>query len=145
LDRALLHSFPIAEGWSTFFSAINNRTDLAEDLREIAICRVALICRARVQWNGHVATLRKLVDNEQLRAISTRNLTSQGVLTNVQWAVLRYADAMTTDLVVEDALFSELKAAELSEQAIVELTTAVAAYNCVSRFLIALEVDEKIG
>ena len=85
------------------------------------------------------------MDHEQLRAISTRTLISQGPLSDAQWAVLQYADAMTTNLEVEEKLFQEVKAAGLDEQAIVELTAVVAGYNCVSRFLIALEVDQRIG
>jgi alkylhydroperoxidase family enzyme len=57
-------------------------------------------------------------------------------------AVLRYADAMTLDVRVPDDVFAELKT-HFSEREIVEITTTVAAYNCVSRVLVALDVGER--
>jgi hypothetical protein len=59
--------------------------------------------------------------------------------------VLQYTDAITADLVVEFSLFRQSKAVGRNEQAIVELTAIVAGYNCVSKFLIALEVDETVN
>ena len=56
--------------------------------------------------------------------------------------MLRYADAMTRDIIVDDDLFTALKSARFSDREIVELTVTVAAYNCVSRFLVALDIGE---
>lgn len=58
-----------------------------------------------------------------------------------QWAVIAYTDAMTSDIKVPDAVFTELKK-WFNEREIVEVTATVAAYNCVSRFLVALDVGE---
>lgn len=57
-------------------------------------------------------------------------------------AVLAYTDAMTLSVTVPDAVFEQLKQ-HFSERGIVEITATVAAYNCVSRFLVALDVGEK--
>ncbi|KAF2455718.1 hypothetical protein BDY21DRAFT_350133 [Lineolata rhizophorae] len=51
---------------------------------------------------------------------------------------------MTRDVAVDDAVFAELRE-HFSEQDIVELTATIAAYNCVSRFLVALDVGEVNG
>ena len=59
-----------------------------------------------------------------------------------QRAVLRYTDAMTKTVAVPDEVFEELRAC-FDEKEIVEITATVAAYNCVSRFLVALDVGEK--
>jgi alkylhydroperoxidase family enzyme len=59
-------------------------------------------------------------------------------------AVLRYTDAMTLDVQVPEDVFAELRT-RMSEREIVELTASVAAYNCVSRFLVALDVGETNG
>ena len=59
-------------------------------------------------------------------------------------AVLRYTDAMTLDVSVPEDVFEELRA-HMAEKEIVELTASVAAYNCVSRFLVALDVGETNG
>jgi alkylhydroperoxidase family enzyme len=92
-------------------------------------------------------------------------------LTIQQWTVLAYTDQMTRSVKVEDGLFERLLSssspsagsnskedneeqqganasagtctgAGLSHREVVELTTAIAAYNCVSRFLVALDVGE---
>lgn len=61
-----------------------------------------------------------------------------------QVAVLRYTDAMTVGCRVPDEVFAELKRL-FSEREVVEITATVAAYNCVSRFLVALDVGEMNG
>lgn len=57
-------------------------------------------------------------------------------------AVLAYTDAMTLDVQVPDAVFAELRNM-FSEREIVEITATISAYNCVSRFLVALDVGER--
>lgn len=47
LDRALLHSFPVANGWNSFFGVIRSQTTHPDDLRELAICRLATVNNAR--------------------------------------------------------------------------------------------------
>jgi alkylhydroperoxidase family enzyme len=56
--------------------------------------------------------------------------------------LLAYTDAMTLDVQVPDHLFAEVKKI-FSEREIVEITATIAAYNCVSRFLVALDVGER--
>lgn len=56
-------------------------------------------------------------------------------------AVLSYTDAMTLDVRVPDEVFAKLKE-YFNEQEVVEITATIAAYNCVSRFLVALDVGE---
>jgi len=49
---------------------------------------------------------------------------------------------MTLDVRVPDEVFAALKDL-FSEREVVEITATVAAYNCVSRFLVALDVGER--
>ncbi|RYP18154.1 hypothetical protein DL765_004080 [Monosporascus sp. GIB2] len=53
LDLTLLHSTPVADGWNAFLGAIRTRTIIADDLRELAISRVALVNRAWYEWMHH--------------------------------------------------------------------------------------------
>ena len=62
-------------------------------------------------------------------------------LSEVQWAVVDYTDAMTRDVRVSNEIFAKLKR-WFGEQEIVEITATIAAYNCVSRFLVALDIGE---
>lgn len=57
-------------------------------------------------------------------------------------AVLSYTDAMTLNVTVPDEVFGKLKA-HYSDKEVVEITATIAAYNCVSRFLVALDVGER--
>jgi alkylhydroperoxidase family enzyme len=59
-------------------------------------------------------------------------------------AVILYTDQMTIGVEVEDGVAERLKGC-LSEKQVVELTATVAAYNAVSRFLVALDVGECNG
>jgi hypothetical protein len=58
--------------------------------------------------------------------------------------VLAYTDYMTLSVEVPDDVFAILKE-EFNEREIVELTATIGTYNCVSRFLVALDVSESNG
>lgn len=64
------------------------------------------------------------------------------VLSQAQGVVLKYTDAMTRTVSVPDGVFQALRE-EFNEREVVEITATAAAYNCVSRFLVALDVGEK--
>ncbi|KAB8290691.1 hypothetical protein EYC80_008331 [Monilinia laxa] len=152
LDLTLLHSPPVADGWNSFLGAVRTQTGLADDIREIAICRVAICNRAWYEW-GHHAPLAKKggVSDEGMEVLKREkcereengdgNGDSEG-LSGKQWAVIRYTDEMTRNVRVPEEVFEELKR-WFDEKEIVELTATVAAYNCVSRFLVALDVGER--
>ncbi|KAM0263185.1 hypothetical protein ACHAQJ_001340 [Trichoderma viride] len=145
LDRALLHSPIVAGGWHSFFGAIYSGSTLRPDLLELAVCRVALLNRAWYQYDGHMSTLKRFegFDSAKIKVVETLQPSDKGPLSLDQWAVLRYADAMTKDITVDDTIFEHLQNSGLSDREIVELTLTVAAYNGVSRFLVALDVGER--
>ncbi|KAI8944811.1 AhpD-like protein [Xylaria longipes] len=155
LDLALLHSPPIADGWNAFLGAVRTRTSLAACLRELAICRVAVCNSAWYEWGHHaplaaaaglgpaaldVVKRGDLGDVSELERESARN----DGLGDKEWAVLKYADEMTRLVSVDDVTFGELRNL-CDEREVVEVTATVAAYNCVSRFLVALDVGERNG
>ncbi|KAJ9226781.1 hypothetical protein DTO027B5_1883 [Paecilomyces variotii] len=117
---------------------------LLPHIREIAICRVAVINSAWFEWDHHAPLLREAGMNEEgMRVVGDAQASgSEGVLNRKQNAVLQYADAMTKSVKVPDETFQELKD-NFSEKEVVEITATVAAYNCVSRFLVALDVGER--
>ena len=55
---------------------------------------------------------------------------------------LALTDAMTCDIEVPDALFDRIRA-RFDDRGIVEIVTTVAAYNMVSRFLVALHIGHR--
>jgi len=124
--------------------AVRTQGTLPDDIREIAICRPALINRAWFEWNAHSPILLKTkgFSEDKLAVVKQLNPTSQGALDDRQWAVLRYSDAITKDVTVPQSVFDDLKKAGFNEQEIVEITLTCASYNMVSRFLVALDVGE---
>ncbi|CEJ61362.1 Putative 4-carboxymuconolactone decarboxylase family protein [Penicillium brasilianum] len=151
LDLSLLHSPPVADGWNSFLGAIRTRTIVDLGLLELAVCRVAVLNGAVYEWNAHAPlALKGGIAPAELQACRTLPCTAEGdlaelessVLTPRQRAVLRYTDQMTRTVKVEDAVFTQLQTVGFNDREIVELTTGVAGYNCVSRFLVALDVGE---
>lgn len=151
LDLSLLHSPPVADGWNSFLGAIRSRTILNSGILELAVCRVAVLNNAVYEWNAHAPlALKDGVKPEELQAVRTLHSTAEGdqsqlessVLTAQQRAVLRYTDQMTRIVTVHDEVFAQLQTVGFNEREIVELTTGIAGYNCVSRFLVALDVGE---
>src|SRR3954469_18148670 len=53
LDRALLWSEPLARGWNTYVGAVRTGLGVSRQLREIAICTVALITGAQYEYHHH--------------------------------------------------------------------------------------------
>ncbi|CAN9228276.1 hypothetical protein CC77DRAFT_1003358 [Alternaria alternata] len=147
LDRTLLHAPPVADGWNSFLGSIRTKTSLPTAIRETAICRVAVLNKAWYEWESHSPILESATDvtEHQVRAVleSAAREPLDDILGPRLSAVLAYTDAMTLDVRVPDAVFEKLKEAGFSDKEIVEITATIAAYNCVSRFLVALDVGER--
>lgn len=149
LDKALLHAPPVADGWNSFLGSIRTGTTLSASLRETAICRVAVLNRAWYEWEQHAPILEASggITAEGIEYLRSRpreaasRKDAEALLDRRHVLVLEYTDAMTVDVVVNDALFAEMKQ-EFSDREVVEITSTIAAYNCVSRFLVALDVGE---
>ncbi|TPX17602.1 uncharacterized protein E0L32_012082 [Thyridium curvatum] len=151
LDLTLLHSPPVADGWNSFLGAVRTRTALAADVRELAISRVAVVNRAWYEWAHHaplaVAAGVADADMEAVKAAEPLTVSGRpgaGGLTARQWAALVYCDEMTRNVQVRDETFAAVRE-HFDEREVVELTATVACYNCVSRFLVALDVGERNG
>ncbi|KAH7067701.1 AhpD-like protein [Paraphoma chrysanthemicola] len=148
LDRALLHAPPVADGWNSFLGAIRTNTSLSTAVRETAICRVAVLNTAWYEWEAHSPILKSASDitDDHIAAVlkSPPHEVKDGIQTPALAAVLKYTDAMTTTVTVPDGVFAELKK-YFNEREVVEITATIGAYNCVSRFLVALDVGERNG
>lgn len=159
LDLSLLHSPPVADGWNSFLGAIRSRTVVDPGLLELAVCRVAVLNDAVYEWNAHAPLALKggilpveLKDARSLPSTVTagdaekdqraKECLDKSVLNPKQRAVLVYTDQMTQRVKVDDQVFEQLKTVGFNDREIVELTTGIAGYNCVSRFLVALDVGE---
>jgi 4-carboxymuconolactone decarboxylase len=138
LDRLLLHSPPVADGWNRLLGAIRTESTLPDDIRELVILRVAVINGAEYEWVAHEPLARRGgLGDEHLAVL--RDGGDPCVLSPAQRAAVAYADAMTRDVEVPDALFNALSE-HFDRRQIVELTATVGAYNLVSRFLVAMQI-----
>ena len=140
LYQVLLNSPPVAQGWEQMLSSIRNHNSLPVGLREMLILRVAVINRAPYEFEAHVPhALAGGVPQATIDALRSPDLLSDPGLSPAEAVALEYADTMTRDIDVPDALFARV-ADHFQGQARVDLTATVAAYNMVSRFLVALRI-----
>jgi AhpD family alkylhydroperoxidase len=137
----LLHSPPMAEGWLAFFTSVRQKGALSGRYRELAIMRIAVINGADYEFSAHVPfALKEGLTQAQLDALAADRVPAG--LTETDRAVLAYADAMTRQVRVPDEVFAQVRM-QLPERELVELTVTIAGYNCVSRFLEAIQVDHE--
>ena len=138
LYQVLLNSAPIAQGWEAMLTAVRNRSGVPADLRELAILRVAVLNRARFEFEAHVPhALNAGVTPAQIGALHDTVLPP--VFSEAQQQVLALTDHMTLHVEVPNDLMDALNR-RYSPTLVVELVATVAAYNMVSRFLVALHV-----
>jgi alkylhydroperoxidase family enzyme len=151
LDLALLHAPELANGWNEFFGAIRQRGRLTRALKEVAICRVAVLNGALYEWEQHYPLAVRAGVSQAIMTLVLRGTQDDwnefGVGTDDEdeeciKAVIDYTDAMTRQIKVSDKVFGEVQL-HLSNQEVVELTATIAGYNAVSRFLVALDVGER--
>ena len=138
LYRVLLNSGPLASGWEAMLTAVRNKSSVPADLRELMILRVAVVNRAPYEFDAHVPHAKKAgVSDAKIAAV--RETVIGSVFTESEAMVLELADAMTRHIDVPEALMDRLKT-KLDARGVVETVATVAAYNMVSRFLVALQV-----
>jgi alkylhydroperoxidase family enzyme len=143
LDRMLLHSTPIAEGWNHFIGEIRNNLSLDPKLRELAMCGVAVLNGAEYEFFHHAPPFIKAGGSEEqvqaLRLIGQADF-PKALFSSIENDAVELTFQMTRNIKVGSALMKRLQLA-LGNTDAVELVTVIAAYNMVSRFLIALDVN----
>lgn len=146
LDKALLWSEPLARGWNTYLKAVRTELPTSRRLRELGICTVALLTGAHYEYHHHAPDFLAAGGTQaQLDALNAfvqadpRGIPGDPSLGEVEKLVIRYAAQMTLDVKVSDAVFDALRQ-HFDETQIVELTSAIATYNMVARFLVALGI-----
>ena len=138
LYQVLLNSGPIASGWERMLTAVRNQTGLPGDLRELIILRIAVLNRADFEFDAHAPIARREgVSEAKIAAVREPGLAPG--FTPREALVLELTDVMTREIEVPDALFDRLKQV-YDAKGLVEIVATVAAYNMVSRFLVALNI-----
>lgn len=144
LYQALLNSAPIASGWEKFLTAVRKHTSVPPALRELVILRIAVLNRAQFEFDEHVLHGRVAgISDAKMEAVKRVPLAvSADVFTDDDRLALELADAMTRDVEVPDALMNRV-AARFDARGVLELVATVAAYNMVSRLLVALRIQHE--
>ncbi|TQS32341.1 hypothetical protein Golomagni_07342 [Golovinomyces magnicellulatus] len=166
LDGSLLNAPAIANGWNTLLGATRTKNSIPDDVREMMILRVAAHNSANFEWIQHAPVAEQAgCTTAQLAAVRDIRapLSASSVLSPLQKAAIALADDMTTKVRVDDSTFASLKSAfaqnveqlgdkanvdgfqgqELVNRKVAEATLTVAVYNMVSRFLVAIDVDDR--
>ncbi|MFZ0425975.1 MAG: carboxymuconolactone decarboxylase family protein [Xanthobacteraceae bacterium] len=138
--RLLLHSPPLAASWFEHINAVRWKTKMSGRLRELLIIRIALLNRVDYVIAQHVPKL-ALADGVTLAECDAlRDWEGSGLFSQEERAALAYADAMTRDVTVADAVFAALRP-HFEDRAIVELSVLIGTYNMHNRVMQALQID----
>ncbi|HEY0887010.1 MAG TPA: carboxymuconolactone decarboxylase family protein [Ramlibacter sp.] len=145
LDQALLWSEPLARGWNVYLKNVRTGLGASRKLRELGICTVALITGAHYEYHHHAPDFLAAGGTQQELDALNAFVGSPGVapgpaLGGDEALVAQYAASMTRDVKVPDALFERMRE-RFDTTELVEITAAIATYNMVARFLVALGVS----
>jgi 4-carboxymuconolactone decarboxylase len=138
LYRVLLNSPPVAEGWEKMLTAVRNRSSLPAGLRELVILRVAVLNGAAYEFDAHVPHAER-AGVPAAKIAATKDARPGAAFEPQERLALELTDTMTREIRVPDALFEKLRG-HFDDRGLVDLVATVAAYNMVSRFLVALNI-----
>lgn len=139
LDRMLLRSPRLARGWNAFLGEVRTGLSLDPKLRELAMCVVAVLNGAEYEFVHHAPEFLKAGGTPaQVEALRDPGRASgdAALFDPVERAALSLTVEMTRSVQVQDATFAAVRE-RLGAQQTVELVGVIAAYNMVSRFLVA--------
>jgi alkylhydroperoxidase family enzyme len=150
LDKALLWSEPLARGWNVYLKAVRTELPTSRKLRELGICTVALLTGAAYEYHHHApdfltagGTQAELDALNRVVSANPRVSAADSALGAIESLVIQYAAQMTLDVTVSDEVFNALRQ-HFDTTQLVELTSAIATYNMVARFLVALGVSPEV-
>ena len=143
LDRQLMYSPPFAQGWNALLGTVRTGLSVDPRLRELAMCVVAVLNVAEYEYIHHAPEFVKAGGTQaQIETIRTMESVpiEPAMWSEVELATIALAKQMTRIVEVEPSTLATLRR-HLDAPQVVELVGVVAAYNMVSRFLVALGVE----
>ncbi len=140
LYKMLLNSPPVAEGWLNYLTAIRQKSGLSPKIRELLIMRVAVLNKADYEFEQHLPiAIKEGCTQAQVDGLKANDFS---LFNEQERATILYCDEMTRDIRVKDTTFAAIRKC-FNDKEIVEITATIAAYNMVSRFLEAIQVDHE--
>ena len=140
--KLLLHTPSLAASWLDLISTARFKTTLDGRLREIAIIRVGYLKRTVYVVKQHVPELSMPEGLSQAECDALADWQKSPFFNARERAALAYADAMTRNIAVADAVFSAIRQHFTTRQ-IVELTVLIGIYNMHTRVFTALKIDRE--
>ena len=142
LDRLLLYSPPFATGWNEMMGRVRSELAVPMPLRELAMCAVAVLNRAEYELHHHGPIwLQQGGSAAQLDALRHLPQIDAAQFDATQRAVLQLTLEMTRNVEVSEATFEDARRALGGDRELFELIGVIAAYNMVSRILVAVGVQ----
>jgi alkylhydroperoxidase family enzyme len=136
----------VARGWNVYLKNVRTGLPTSRKLCELGICTVALLTGAKYEYHHHAPDF--LTAGGTQAQLDALNRVVQGdacqsvtdpAFSDVEALVVQYAAQMTRNVKVDDDVFAALQT-RFTTTEVVELTTAIATYNMVARFLMALQI-----
>jgi 4-carboxymuconolactone decarboxylase len=138
--KVLLHNPEVASVWLDLVNTVRWKLDLDGRLREIVIIRVGYLNRCAYVVKQHVPELALPAGLTQEECDALADWRPSKFFSERERAVLAYVDAVTRDIDVADAVFTELRK-HFNDRQIVELTVLIGTYNMHTRVGQALKID----
>ncbi len=143
IDRMLLHSPTLAEGWNIYLGKVRTELSVSARHKELAMCVVALLNGADYEFEHHAPLyISEGATAEQAQALAEIDQPNFpiGLFPEEDQDVIALSRAMTRDILVPGSLKRRLVKRHGVQQTI-EIIAVVATYNMVSRFLVALDIQ----
>jgi alkylhydroperoxidase family enzyme len=143
LDRMLLNSPNLAKGWNAFLKEVRENLSIEARYKEIGMCGVAILNHAPYEFFHHAPEFIKAggtqVQVDEIQKLGTQAF-NPNLFSAIEQDVIALTIAMTRDIDVPEDVMERLHH-QLGSQQTVEIVAVVAAYNMVSRFLIATGIQ----
>lgn len=144
LDRILLYSPAFATGWNQMMGRVRNELGLSPLLKELAMCAVAVLNGADYELHHHGPLfIAAGGTTRQLEALSDLPVAHEraDLFGDRERAALALCFEMTRHVKVSDAVFDAARTQLGNDQHLFELIGVIAAYNMVSRVLVAVGIE----
>lgn len=145
-DRTVLHAPRFARGWNEISRGVRLELGISRKLLELAVIGIGVLNGSPFEVTKHAPEfLRSGGTQAQLEAFGRfeEAAHNRDLFDDLERAVMQITIEMTKDVRVSDRTFAEVQRLLRSNEAVVELVGAIAMYNMVSRFLVALQVEEQ--
>src|SRR5918999_4559080 len=112
LDRLLLHSPALTEGWNFHLNQVRTKLSLDPKLRELAMCGVAVVNKAEYEFKAHLPLFIKGGGTEEqgkaLRNLETA-MKDTRLFNEIERATIALTYEMTEHVKVSEATFAAAK------------------------------------